>query len=127
MLRACGGNVNARVTSFGSGRSTVLFCATEQNHCDVVGYLLGQPWIEVDKATTDDGSTPLYNCCTKGVGDVVKQLLAAKADVNKAATGGWTPLGTAKDEGHTLSSSTCSVLLAESKQRGDLSCQGRLK
>lgn len=71
------------------------------NHCDVVGYLLKQPGIEVDKAKTDDGATPLYVAAEYGHGDVVKQLIAAKADVNKAKTDdGATPLYVAAEYGY---------------------------
>ena len=52
---ACGGDVNARVGMASGGGSTALDCAAGENHCDVVGYLLKQPGIEVDKAKTTNG------------------------------------------------------------------------
>ena len=41
---------------------------------------------DVDKATTDDGTTPLYTACSKGHVDIVKLLLEGGADVDKATT-----------------------------------------
>ena len=97
----CGGDVNARVGLASDGGRTALHNAAENHHCDVVGYLLKQPGIEVDKARTDYGETPLFMAADKGFGDVVKQLIAAKADVNKAKTDdGTTPLIIAAMEGH---------------------------
>lgn len=55
--------------------------------------LLVQAGIEVNKARTDDGSTPLVIACAKGHTEVVKTLLAhPRIRVNKATARGATPL-----------------------------------
>ena len=46
----------------------------------------------VDKAATDDGSTPLYITAQNGHPSTVEKLIAAGADVDKAVTDGRTPL-----------------------------------
>ena len=55
----------------------------------------------MNKATTDDGTTPLLVACQKGHGGIVEALLGQGADVNKAKTKtGSTPLLIACQEGH---------------------------
>jgi hypothetical protein len=56
---------------------------------------------DVNKATTNNGTTPLYAACHFGYAPVVSLLLAAHADVNKARTDdGATPLYIACQNGH---------------------------
>lgn len=125
-LLKCGGNVNARVGFASGGEKTALAVAASESHCDVVGYLLKQPGIEVDKASTDDGATPLYGAAQNGFGNVVQQLIAAMADVNKAKTdSGATPLSMAVLYGHAtvvqqLLAATADVNHAESSGRTPL-------
>jgi ankyrin repeat protein len=56
----------------------------------------------VNQATTDNGSTPLYEASYKGHAAVVEALLAHKAtEVNQARTDdGSTPLNVASEQGH---------------------------
>ena len=63
--------------------------------------LLLQHGADADKATTDDGSTPLFMASQEGHTDVVTLLLEHVADPNIArTTDGATPLMTAAVEGH---------------------------
>ena len=56
----------------------------------------------MNKATTDDGATPLYIACQNGHTSIVEALLGRDADVNKATTDtGATPLYMACYNGHT--------------------------
>ena len=60
----------------------------------MVERLLAHDAIDVNQATTDDGTTPLYIACQNGHEAVVERLLAQDAiDVNQATTNdGMTPL-----------------------------------
>ena len=53
----------------------------------------GRPaWCQVDRATTDTGTTPLLEAAWQGFHEVVKVLLQHRADANKARNDGTTPL-----------------------------------
>ena len=54
-------------------------------HTEIVQLLLGGG-ADVDKARTDDGSTPLYKAAGKGHTEIVQLLLGCGADVDKART-----------------------------------------
>jgi ankyrin repeat protein len=55
---------------------------------------------DVDKATTDDGQTPLLNACLSGHVEIVKTLLEGGAAIDQSTTDGTTPLYVACQEGH---------------------------
>ena len=56
---------------------------------------------DVNQATSDDGTTPLYAACQKGDCSIVEALLDRGADVNQATSDdGTTPLLIACQEGH---------------------------
>lgn len=56
---------------------------------------------EIDKATTNDGATPLLIAAVGGHTDVVELLVAANAEIDKATTdNGSTPLHAAAQNGH---------------------------
>ena len=59
--------------------------------------------IDINKATTDDGQTPLLSACSQGHTDIVNALLSQESiDINKATTDdGWTPLSLCMLKGHT--------------------------
>ena len=42
--------------------------------------------LDTNKATTDNGTTPLFIACQKGHGEVVALLIKAGADTHKATT-----------------------------------------
>jgi ankyrin repeat protein len=68
----------------------------------VVRYLVEEGKADVNKATTDDGTTPLYIASENGNVEVVRYLVEeGKADVNKATTDdGAIPLFAASQNGH---------------------------
>jgi hypothetical protein len=74
-----------------------------KGHTEVVGLLLACDGVDVNKARTDTGTTPLFMACQEGHTEVVGLLLACNAvDVTKATTNtGATPLYLASQEGHT--------------------------
>ena len=79
-----------------------LFVACQNGHTEMVGLLLACDGVDVNKAATDDGSTPLSRACQNGHTEVVGLLLACDGvDVNKARTDdGATPLHGAANGGH---------------------------
>lgn len=106
---------------------TPLYTAAENGHAGVVRQLLNAnadvnkasvttvidhvtdhgPFNELTITTnhtyygaTSDGQTPLFIAARKGHADVVRQLLDANADVNKARIDGVTPLAIAAHKGH---------------------------
>ena len=80
----------------------VLFFASHEGHTEVVEHLLARDDIDVNKAETDSGCTPLYIASLYGHTEVVRLLILAEGiDVNKAMNGGVTPLIAASQEGHT--------------------------
>ena len=56
---------------------------------------------DADKATTDDGVTPLLTASTRGHASIVTALIEAGAAVNLAMHDGATPLFFASQQGHT--------------------------
>jgi hypothetical protein len=76
--------------------------ACQKGHTEVVEMLLACDGVDVKKASTYEGSTPLYGACENGHTEVVGLLLACEdIDVNKAATNtGSTPLFMACQNGH---------------------------
>ena len=80
----------------------MLFQATVTGCAEVVERLLARDDIDVNKARTEDGSTPLFMASQKGHTEVVERLLARDdIDVNKAMTDdGSTPLCVAVAHGH---------------------------
>ena len=71
----------------------MLFQATVTGCAEVVERLLARDDIDVNKARTEDGSTPLCMASHKGHTEVVERLLARDdIDVNKAETVSYTHL-----------------------------------
>ena len=81
---------------------TGLWAASYKDHLQVVQQLLSNPGIDVNRATTTDGASPLFVASAVGNVDVVKELLAhPQIDVNKATTTtGTTPLFISSQNGH---------------------------
>jgi ankyrin repeat protein len=93
--------------------STPLFMAAQDGYIDIVEVLLAAH-ADVNKARTTDaqrgnagaapgsprlveeGATPLHVAAQNSHVDVIKMLLAAGADRNKASEKGWTPFKAAK-------------------------------
>ena len=76
----------------------------------------------VNRATTDDGTTPLFIACQDGHGSIVEALLGRGADVNRAKTDdGATPLYIACEEHHA----PCVQLLVRARADLALSCNGK--
>lgn len=73
-----------------------MYEAADQSKLAAIELLLGQDGIEVNKARTEDGATPLYIACYHGHVEAIKLLLAHDGlEVNKARTDdGATPLYT---------------------------------
>jgi ankyrin repeat protein len=76
-----------------------LYIAAEKGHVDVVRLLL-EAGVVYDKATTDNGTTPLFVAAQNGHVEAVRLLIEAGADFHKAANDGATPLDVAAQEGH---------------------------
>ena len=56
-----------------------------QMHTDIVNALLSQESIDINKARTDNGQTPLLSACSEGHTDIVNALLNQESiDINKA-------------------------------------------
>lgn len=70
---------------------TPLIIAAGKGGVDCVRLLLSAG-AHVDHVRSEDGVTPLYMACQHMLPDVVDTLLAANADVNKAASDGLSPL-----------------------------------
>ena len=76
-------NINTRDSD---GR-TSLYLATQENHTDVIGILLGIENIDVNMGTEDDGETPLILAAKYGRPRIVKLLLEnSNVDVNQGLT-----------------------------------------
>ena len=75
--------------------------ACHQRHEGVVRLLLAHAATDVNQATTDTGSTPLYIACQENHEAVAGRLLAHPAtDVNQVNKKNQTPVNIAADEGH---------------------------
>ena len=75
-----------------------LFLALREPSPKVAQALIQAPGVDVN-TITDDGETPLMMAVFKGQSDIVVQLLAKGADVNKT---GWTPLHYAATAGNVV-------------------------
>ena len=62
--------------------------------------LLIKAGADTHKATTDDGTTPLYFSCSSGHNSIVKLLLKHGADVNLPGTKGYRPINIVCTNGH---------------------------
>jgi ankyrin repeat protein len=70
-----------------------------KGHLPVVERLIAAG-ADVDKATTDDGSTPLFMAALNGHTAIVVMLLKSGADKSIRGWGDETPLEAAEDQGH---------------------------
>ena len=87
----------AAVLSGGGGlNKTPLWWAAKDGQVETARRLLvgreGRSGVEVDRATADDGSTPLVQAAGQNFPDMVVLLLEHRADVEKARHDGCTPL-----------------------------------
>merc|ERR1712166_474428 len=79
----------------GDDGATALFTACDHGRTAIVKSLLAHGGIDANKATTDDGTTPLYQVCAQeDRAAIIKLLLAHDGiEVNKATSdAGTTPL-----------------------------------
>ena len=83
-------------------RGTLLYHACDKNNQVVIQLLLSNNATDVNKATTDNGTTPLLIACLNGHEEVVGLLLSnANIVVNQATTDdGTTPLFKACQHGY---------------------------
>ena len=82
---------------------TLLHAAAENGHAGVVSALLETAGVELNAAISDGefaGDTPLFIAAQKNRLDMLKLLIAAGANVNKARVNGYTPLHVAAQHGH---------------------------
>lgn len=77
-----------------------MLLASKNGRLGVVQALLAAPNVEVNKARTTDGATPLLFASANGYAEIVNALLINHADLNKATNTGWTPLLGAAYGGH---------------------------
>jgi ankyrin repeat protein len=64
-------------------------------------HVLVQAKADVDKASTDDGTTPAFMAAMKGHVDVLQVLVQANADITKSMlSNGWSPLFVAAGAGN---------------------------
>jgi len=80
--------------------ATLLHVAVQQNHQDLVEFLL-KKGAEV-KAVTDDGLTPLHMAAQNGNIGIARLLLLDRADINALDSKHWTPLDRAEKWEHPL-------------------------
>ena len=66
----------------------------------MVRSLLAHDAIDVNQATTDDGTTPLFIACQENYEAVVERLLEKGADMSIASPCFGTPLAVAQRSGH---------------------------
>ena len=88
------------------GQSALLIAATEGS-MNVALFLMKQPTVNVN-ALNDKGENALMMAALKGRLDMVRALIAAKADVNKP---GWTPLHYAASNPEPESRAVVALLL----------------
>ena len=86
-----------------ASEQTPLWCAANDGQAHTARRLLEGPadrrGVEVDRATTDDGTTPLLQAAVQRFPEVAKVLLQHRADVNKADNSRVTPLRIAAHNG----------------------------
>ena len=78
------------------GRTSLMWAALD-GHLRVVKILLGKNGIDVNKASTSDGMTPLHTASQKGHVEVVKELLTHLDIEYRGNDEGKTPFQVAKD------------------------------
>ena len=88
------------------GQSALLIAATEGS-MNVALFLMKQPTVNIN-ALNAKGESPLMMAALKGRLDMVRALIAAKADVNKP---GWTPLHYAASNSEPESRAVVALLL----------------
>ncbi len=82
---------------------TPLMVAAMHNRAEAAKLLLevGRPYIAINAATASYGTTALMIGAMNGFGDIVAELIAKKADLNKVNKSGFTALMMAARGGHT--------------------------
>ena len=65
------------------GDSTPLFAAASRGNTEIVRYLVERPGVDVNQATTDDGTAPLMIAAQEGQLDIVRCLIqSGRANLN---------------------------------------------
>lgn len=87
------------VNACNDNNQTALYIASEHNNIEAVEELLDHPNIQIDQKDTDN-NTPLHTASDKGHIDIVRLLIAKKADINAQNKKLKTPLYCASSCGH---------------------------
>jgi Ankyrin repeats (3 copies) len=119
LVEECNANVNRARQVDGV---TSLMVAALNNHIATVDYLLGVEGIIVDAPTNEMKETALLAASSQGHFEVVKLLLHAGADPNRATCHGITPLAIACSGGFTR---TASILLANGADPNPAAVEGK--
>ena len=96
---------------------TPLLAATKRGSAAMVALLITEGSVDVNKAATAKGLTPLYIAAEDNHIEIVNLLLKGKADVNSKTDIGWTPLFIGIFHGHT---DVVKLLLQEGGADADL-------